>query len=79
VARATGKALSGTGIDRRIQMRKISVFAVALILMGVGAWAMTTTRRVDASTSDTAYPLQLMTNAKNLPQAHYVDYTFVFN
>ena len=60
-------------------MRKISIFAAVWILIGVGAWAMTNTPRVDASTTDAVYPLQLMSNATNLPEAHYVDYTFVFN
>jgi hypothetical protein len=60
-------------------MRKFSMFAAALILISVGAWAVSTTPRVDASTSDAVYPLQLMSNAKNPPEAHYVDYTFVFN
>jgi hypothetical protein len=60
-------------------MRKISMAAAALILIGFGAWTMTTTPRVDASTAITVNPLQLMTNAKNLPEAHYVDHTFVFN
>lgn len=60
-------------------MRKISIFATALILIGVGAWTIRITPRVDASTADGVYPLQLMTNAKNLPEAHYVDNTFVFN
>lgn len=58
-------------------MRKISMVAGALILIGFGAWAMTPTPRVDASTADTIYPLQLMTEAKSLPELHYVDYTFV--
>jgi hypothetical protein len=60
-------------------MRKISIFAAALILIGLGAWTMRSAPRVDASTSDAVYPLQLMTNAKNLPEGRYVDYTFVFN
>jgi hypothetical protein len=60
-------------------MRKIITFAAAVTLMGVGVWATKTTPRVDASTEATVYPLQLMINAKNLPVAHYVDYTFVFN
>ncbi|HEY2528625.1 MAG TPA: hypothetical protein VGJ20_11880 [Xanthobacteraceae bacterium] len=60
-------------------MRKISILAAALILIGVGAWATTTPPHVDASTADAIYPLQLMTNAKNTPEAHYVDYTLVFN
>lgn len=60
-------------------MRKIITFAAALILIGLGVWATKTTPRVDASTEATVYPLQLMTNGKNLPDAHYLDYTFVFN
>jgi hypothetical protein len=55
------------------------MFAAALILIGVGAWNTKTTQRVAASTADAVYPLQLMTSAKNLPEAHYVDYTLVFN
>jgi len=65
--------------QRRIEMRKISMFATALILIAVGAWTMKTAPRVDAPMAAAIYPLQLMTNAKNLPEAHYVDYTFVFN
>jgi hypothetical protein len=67
------------GINRGIEMRKISMFAVTLILIGIGAWTMTAAPHVDASTADAVYPLQLMANAKNLPKANYVDYTFVFN
>jgi hypothetical protein len=59
-------------------MRKISIFAAALILTGVGAWTTKTTSRVLASIETAVSPLQLMTNAKNLPEAHYDDYTFVF-
>ena len=65
--------------QQRIGMREISMLASALILIGIGAWTMRTAPRVDASTAGTIYPLGLMTNAKNLPEAHYVDYTFVFN
>jgi hypothetical protein len=73
-----------TGINRRIEMRKIriftaAVFTAALILIGVGTWARTATPRVDASTTDAVKPLQLMANAKHLPEGHYVDYTHVFN
>jgi hypothetical protein len=60
-------------------MHKIGVLAAALILIGVGASVMTNSPRVDASTADAIYPLQLMTNAKTAPEAYYVDYTFVFN
>jgi hypothetical protein len=33
-------------------MRKISIFAAALILISVGAWAMAATPRVNASSVD---------------------------
>jgi hypothetical protein len=58
-------------------MRKIIMVSAALIVVGLGAWAMTTAPRVDASTARTVNPLQLMTHARNLPEPHYVDYTFV--
>ena len=59
-------------------MRKISLFAAALILIGVGAWITTAAPRVDASTAEAVNPLGLMSNAKNLPESHYSDYTVVF-
>jgi hypothetical protein len=40
---------------------------------------MTADPGVDASTPNAVYPSQLMTNAKKLPEANYVDNTFVFN
>ena len=61
------------------QMRKISMFAAALILIAVGAWAITTTPRVVASTPVGIDPFQMMTNARDLPAAHYVDYSVIFN
>ena len=60
-------------------MRKISMFAAALILIAVGAWAITTTPRVVASTPVGIDPFQMMTNARDLPTAHYVDYSLIFN
>jgi hypothetical protein len=60
-------------------MRKISMFAAALILIGVGAWAVTTNSRVAASTPAGIDPLQMMANATNLSPTRYIDYTFVFN
>jgi hypothetical protein len=59
-------------------MRKISMFAAALILIAVGAWAITTTPRVVASTPAGIDPLQMMSNARKLPSEHYVDYTLIF-
>ena len=65
-------------INERIEMRKISMFAVALLLIGIGAWAVTTNERVAASTPAGVDPLQIMANAKGLASTQYVDYTFVF-
>jgi hypothetical protein len=66
-------------MNRRIQMRKINVFAAALILIGLGAWVVTTNSRVAASTPVAIDPLQMMTGATNLPTPHYVDYEVIFN
>ena len=61
-------------------MRKISMFAAALILTAAGAWAIATTPpRVVASTPVRIDPFEMMTNARDLPAAHYVDYSLIFN
>ena len=60
-------------------MRKINVLAAALILIGLGAWVVTTNSRVAASTPVGVDPLQMMTGATNLPPSHYVDYGLIFN
>jgi hypothetical protein len=60
-------------------MRKISIFAAALVLIGIGAWAVKTNERVAASTPAGIDPLQMMVNSKDLPSTQYDDYTFVFN
>jgi hypothetical protein len=60
-------------------MRKISIFAAALVLIGIGAWAVSTDQRVAASTPVGIDTLQMMSNAKDLAATQYVDYTFVFN
>jgi hypothetical protein len=60
-------------------MRKISMFAAALVLIGIGAWAVTTNERVAASTPAGIDPLQMMANARGLASTQYVDYTFIFN
>jgi hypothetical protein len=54
-------------------MRKISMFAAALVLIVVGAWAVAITPRVAASTPVGIDPFQMMTNATDLPTAHHVD------
>lgn len=63
-------------------MRKIALFAVAatLALAGIGAWAASTTHaRVDVPAGDRIDPAHLTMNAKELPAAEFVDYTFVFD
>jgi hypothetical protein len=60
-------------------MRKISMFAAALVSIGIGAWTVTTNQRVAASTPAGIDPLQMMANAKGLAATQYVDYTFIFN
>ena len=58
---------------------RISMFAAALIVIALGAWAITTTPRVVASTPVGIDPFQMMTNARDLPVTHYVDYSLIFN
>jgi hypothetical protein len=63
-------------------MRKSSVFAVAaaLIATGFGLWAASTTNaRVAPSTHHGIEPFQLMTNAKDLRNVEFADFTFVFH
>jgi hypothetical protein len=60
-------------------MRKIGMFAAALVLIGIGTWADMTNKHVAASTPAGIDPLQMMVKAKDLPSTRYVDYTFVFN
>jgi hypothetical protein len=62
-------------------MRKISVIATFLILTGVGGWiASTTQARVEGPTlAETINPSQIGMNARDLPNAQFTDYTFVFN
>ena len=58
---------------------RISMFAAALIVIALGAWAITTNPRVVASTPVGIDPFQMMTNARDLPATHYVDYSLIFN
>jgi hypothetical protein len=65
-------------------MRKIGLIAVAaaLTLVGVGGWMewVTSTSQARVATpTESVDPLQIMTNAKNLPHAEFVDYTFIYN
>ena len=58
-------------------MRKISlVAAIALMLAGVGVWATSTTQaRLDVRAGAQINPLQITMGARNLPIAHYDDYS----
>jgi hypothetical protein len=60
-------------------MFKISMFVAAFILIGIGTWAVWTSQHVAAATPAGIDPFQMMTNATDLPTAHYVDYTLIFN
>ena len=65
-------------------MRKINLFAIAaaVILSGVGAWAILTTR---APVAEAALPVvqidpsKMMMDAKDLPTQRVVDYSVIFN
>jgi hypothetical protein len=61
-------------------MRKTTLFAAiaaALIATGFGVWAASPAR-VAPSIGQGIEPFQLMVNAKDLPRAEFVDYSFVF-
>ena len=62
-------------------MRKISlVAAIALMLAGVGVWATSNTQaRIDAPAGAQINTLQIMMGARDLPVAHYDDYSLVFS
>jgi negative regulator of sigma E activity len=70
-------------LNRRTHMRKIGLIAVAaaLTLVGVGGWMewVTASSQARVATTESVDPLQIMTNAKNLPHAEFVDYTFIYN
>jgi hypothetical protein len=74
-------ALAKAEIVRRIQMRKISLFGVAAVVIatGLGAWAASSTNaRVAPPMGHGIEPFQLMMNANELPTVEFADYTFVF-
>ena len=64
-------------------MRKISLFAVAavLIVAAVGGWVASTTHaRVDGPIAvESIDPTRITMNAHDLPTEEFADYTFVFN
>jgi len=61
-------------------MRKIKfVVAIASMLAGVGIWATSSTRaRIDVPARAQINPLQITMGARNLPVAHYDDYSLEF-
>ena len=60
-------------------MRKISLLAVTVILVGVGLWATTTNPTPhDATVGIPIDPLQVTTKASDLPTYEVIDCTFVF-
>ena len=52
-------------------MRKIVMFASALMVIGVGTWAIASAPRVAASTTIGIDPLQMMANAQELRSSDY--------
>ena len=61
-------------------MRKISlVAAISLMLTGVGVWAISNTQARVVPAGAQINSLQTMMGAKDLPVAHYDDYSLVFN
>jgi hypothetical protein len=65
-------------------MRKTKLFAItaAVILAGVGAWAVLTARAPVAEAALPGVridPSQMMMNAKDLPTERVVDFSVIFN
>ena len=61
-------------------MRKISLVVAIAMLAGVGIWATSSTRaRIDVPARAQINPLQITMGARNLPVAHYDDYSLEFN
>jgi hypothetical protein len=60
-------------------MHKVSLFGAALVLIGIAAWAFTTTQRVAASYAVGIDPFKMMINARDLPTAHWDDESLVYN
>jgi hypothetical protein len=62
-------------------MGKTGLFAVsaaALILACIAAWAVSDTQARVASPTDQIDPFKVMTSIKQLPTAHFADYSLVF-
>jgi hypothetical protein len=67
------------GESRTRLLQGIAVGAVASMVIGFSWGAIFATTPVAALAQPGLDPLQMMTNATNLPTAHYVDYSVVFN
>lgn len=48
--------------------------SLIMLLIGVGTWVTVTAPRVAISTQIAVDPLQIMTNAKDLPPSHYTNF-----
>jgi hypothetical protein len=66
-------ALINRFVRRESGFTAYGLIAAALMLIGVGAWAVASAPRVVASTQ--INPLKMMANAKDLPTPHY-DYDY---
>jgi hypothetical protein len=53
------------------EMRRIVMFAAALMFIGVGAWVVANAPSGAVSTQIGIDPLQMMANAQDLPTSHY--------
>jgi hypothetical protein len=67
------------GESRTRLLQGIAIGAVASMVIGFFWGAIFATTPVAALAQPRLDPLQMMTNATNLPTAHYVDYSVVFN
>ena len=59
-------------------MKKL-IFGFIVAFAVIGAAVMLSTPTTKAGVSAQIDPSQMMRNAKELPAAHYADYSFVFN
>jgi hypothetical protein len=69
-------------MDRRIQMSKANVFAIAaaLIVAGVAGWlALTPNPSVAGPIGIRVHPSQMMVNTTDLPTERYHDFSLVFD
>ena len=61
-------------------MRKLSLVVAIAMLAGVGIWPTSTTQaRIDVPAGAQIDPLQITMGARNLPDAHYDDYSLEFH